>query len=289
MRLGLADEIKGIFRRRDYFRILIFINISVFVLILAINLFFYFAAKPSHVVDWLAIPSGLQVLGQRPWTVVTYMFAHTDFIHILFNLLAFYWFGQIFLEYFSQRQLLWVYILGGLAGALFFIVAYNIIPIFAPVRHLAVAVGASASIMAVIFAEAVLLPNLPIRLAFIGTLKLKYLALIMVLIDLLTIPLGNAGGHFAHIGGACMGMLFSLCYKKGTDITVPLSNFGAWFSKIFTRKKSMRYSKNKSVENFGKKNDKSAEIDKILDKIKVSGYSSLTKEEKELLFKNSGN
>lgn len=292
MKQGIWNEIRTIFRQGNNLSILIFLNISVFVLVLAVNLGFFFAGKTFNVSEWLGVSSNFSLLAHRPWTVVTYMFVHSGFIHIMFNLLVLYWFGKIFLEYLSQRQLLGVYILGGLAGALIFIGAYNIIPVFATVKNVAFAIGASASIMAVVFAIAVLVPNMPVRLAFLGQIKLKYLAVAIVLIDLLSIPFGNAGGHFSHLGGALMGAIFSICYSKGTDITIFLSRFFAWVGGLFkSEPKTATQSGSRCAETDAEYNRRKAqeqrEIDKILDKVKESGYSSLTKEEKEKLFSNS--
>jgi len=296
MKLGIWDEIKGIFRQHNNLYILIFLNIAVFVLVLAVNLGFFFAGKTFDASAWLGVSSNFSVLAHRPWTVLSYMFVHTGFIHILFNLMVLYWFGRMFLEYLSQRQLMGVYLLGGLAGALVFVLAYNIIPIFATVKNVAFAIGASASIMAIVFAIAVLVPNQPVRLAFIGQIKLKYLAMIIVLVDLLSIPLGNAGGHFAHLGGALMGAVFAICYSKGTDITIFLSRFFSWVASLFKSepKQKTSYSNGgRRAETDAEYNRRKAreqrEIDKILDKVKESGYSSLTKEEKEKLFSNSNN
>ena len=292
MRQGIWDEIRNIFRQRNNLSILIFFNIAVFVVLLTINLGFFFAGKTFEASAWLGVSSNFSVLAHRPWTVISYMFVHTSFIHILFNLMVLYWFGKMFLEYLSQRQLMGVYLLGGLAGALVFIVAYNIIPVFAVVKNVAFAIGASASIMAIVFAIAVLVPNLPVRLAFLGQIKLKYLAIIIVVIDLLSIPFGNAGGHFAHLGGALMGAIFALCYSKGTDITIPLSRFFTWIGNLFkSEPKTSTSTGGRRAETDAEYNRRKAreqrEIDKILDKVKESGYSSLTKEEKEKLFSNS--
>ena len=291
MRQGIWDEIRNIFRQRNNLSILIFLNLAVFVVVLTINLGFFFAGKTFDVSSWLGVSSNFSVLAHRPWTVLTYMFVHSSFLHILFNLLVLYWFGKMFLEYLSQRQLFGVYLLGGLAGALVFIVAYNIIPVFAVVKDVAFAIGASASIMAIVFAIAVLVPNLPVRLAFIGQMKLKYLAMIIVAIDLLSIPFGNAGGHFAHLGGALMGAIFAICYSKGTDITIFLSRFFTWVGNLFKSETKPKTNSSNRVETDAEYNKRKAreqrEIDKILDKVKESGYSSLTKEEKEKLFSNS--
>ncbi len=290
MKSDIADEIKNIFRFKDNLSILIFFNISVFVIISAINLVFFFTGKPFNFTEWIGVSSNFSTLIHRPWTIITYMFFHAGFIHIILNLLVLYWFGQLFLEYLSQRQLLGVYILGGLIGALFFVSAYNIIPIFATVKNEASAIGASASIMAVVFAIATLIPNLSVRVAFIAHVKLKYLALIIVLIDLLSIPLGNAGGHIAHLGGAFTGFIFAKFYAQGTDLT----SFISFFENLFSRKsKSKRRHSGIRPESDANYNMRKAaeqkETDRILDKINKSGYSSLTTKEKESLFRNSKN
>jgi len=287
---GILDEIKSIFRQRNNLSILIFINLAVFVGLLTVNLVFFLANRTFEPLGWLGVSSNFSVLVYRPWTVITYMFVHLDFIHILFNLLVLYWFGKMFIEYLSQRQLLGVYILGGIAGALFYLLVFNIVPAFANIKDLSVAIGASASIMAIVFAIAFLVPNMPVRLAFIGQIKLKYLALIMVGIDLLSIPYGNAGGHLAHLGGAILGIIFSVCYSKGTDITIFLSRFFTFIGNLFKPQVSSER-KSRRPESDAQYNRRKAkeqrELDKILDKVKESGYSSLTKEEKEKLFSNS--
>lgn len=295
MKSSIGEEIRDIFRFKDNLSILIFLNICIFVVVAAVRLGFYFAGKTFDPTEWLGVSSNFDVLAYRPWTILTYMFVHASFLHILVNLLVLFWFGKIFLEYLSQRQLLGVYVLGGLMGALFFIIAYNIIPVFAPVKDVAFAIGASASIMAVVIAAAVLVPNMVVRVAFIGHFKLKYLAIAIVLVDLLSIPIGNAGGHFAHLGGAFLGFLFARYYARGVDITAFLSRLWVCGGKIFARKKTkIRCSEGDArletdeEYNMRKANEQKG-IDAILDKIRVSGYASLTDEEKELLFKNSKN
>lgn len=286
MRTDFGAEIKDAFRSKDNFRILMFVNIAVFIFIVIGNLFVYFAKTSFDVVHWLGVPATIGVLARRPWTVFTYMFVHVSFLHIFFNLLVYYWFGKIFLQYLSQRQFMGMYILGGLAGALLFVVAYNQIPVLG--AHPAVAIGASASIMAIVFSVAALVPNLRVYVRFVGNVKLKDLALIIVLLDLVGIPLGNAGGHIAHLGGAIIGAIFAVSYKKGTDITIFLSRFWQWIKDLFKNEPKIKVSRGGAqTKNEPKSNSEQEKINKILEKVKKSGYTSLTKEEKELLFRKS--
>jgi membrane associated rhomboid family serine protease len=297
--MSFIDEIKYSFKGHNNFNVLIYINLAVFVVIQLVKVFFFFnAGDGSDFVSWIAIPSDMQMLLQRPWTVITYMFTHESFIHLLFNLLAFFWFGKLFLQYLSQRQLLGIYILGGIAGAIFYVAAFNLIPVFAPLTAVSLALGASASVMAVVFSVATLVPNQEVYLLFFGKVKFKYLAIAFVVIDLISIPMSNAGGHIAHLGGALLGFVFVLYYKKGTDITVWVSRPLYGIKEFFTRKKDIRVTyrnKNKTKNNRpesdmdynARKKAEQDVIDKILDKIAQSGYSSLSAEEKEKLFKVS--
>lgn len=212
------------------------------------------------------------------------MFYHTSFVHIILNLLAFYGFGRLFLQFLSQRQLLGVYFLGGILGALFFILAYNLVPMFANSKNVAIAIGASGAIMAVMFATARIAPNHIVRLSFIGNIKMKYLALIVIGIDILCIPLGNAGGHIAHLGGAAFGYIFALCYKHNHDLTA----FLAFIERPRKQHKISNYHTIDSDYN-QRKATRDKNIDRILEKISESGYASLSDKEKEYLFKNSKN
>jgi hypothetical protein len=218
------------------------------------------------------------------------MFTHLNFLHILLNLLVFYWFGKLFLQFLSQRQLLGVYILGGIAGAIFYIAAFNIFPAFNSAKLNSIALGASASVMAIVITVATLVPNQKVYLLFFGQVKFKYLAIGVLLIDLISIPIDNPGGHLAHLGGALLGYLFVVFYRKGTDITIWISRFLNWIKGLFVPKKEIKitYRKTKRPEsdmeyNARKKADQD-EIDKILDKVAQSGYGSLSSGEKEKLF-----
>ena len=158
--MSFLDEIKYSFKGRNNFNVLIYINLIIFVSIQITKAIFFLSGKSELLLStWLAVPADLKTLAVRPWTIFSYMFTHEDFLHILFNLLVFFWFGRLFLQYLSQRQLLGVYILGGLAGAVFYLTAFNLIPVFSQITSTSIALGASASVMAIVIAVASLVPN----------------------------------------------------------------------------------------------------------------------------------
>lgn len=298
--MSFIDELKYSFKGRNNFNLLIYLNLIIFVLIQIVKIVLFFSNSLSYdFLRWLAVPAGLEQLGKYPWTVITYMFTHENFLHILFNLLAFFWFGRLFMQFLSQRQLLGVYILGGIAGAIFYIAAFNLIPAFSEVKAVSVALGASASVMAVVFSVASLVPNQEVYMLFLGRVKLKYLAIGVIVIDLISIPAGNAGGHIAHLGGALLGFLFVYFYRRGTDITLWVSRTIYGVKGVFVPKRGMKIkyrnkNKNKNtsrpesdMEYNARKKAEQDQIDLILDKIAQSGYSSLSAAEKEKLFKIS--
>ena len=294
--MNIWENIKLTFKRGDALIKLIYVNVGVFVALKIIEILFrLFNASVDFIMPWLAVPADLTMLLHRFWTPVTYMFLHEGFFHIFFNMLCLYWFGKIFLSAFSERHLIGLYFVGGLAAALFYVAAYNIFPYYAPLVSSNILLGASGSIMAVIVASATKLPNMEIRLFLFGGVKLKYVAIVAILVSFFGITSSNGGGELAHLGGALTGYLFIVLLNKGTDIT-------AWFNKIadalvnFFMPQKMNIKKGKkgtSSQQTKKMGDEEyniskarnmAEIDRILDKIKESGYDSLSSEEKKRLF-----
>ncbi len=293
------EFIRRIFLGKNVLSRLILINTVIFLLTAVVHLVTWLSGIPEQsnltlLGNYLALPSGLSRLASKPWTLFTYMFLHEGFLHWLFNMIMLYFGGILFTEYLSQRKLLMTYLFGGLAGAVFFVLAFNIFPAFAAIRQNSVALGASASILAIIVAISTYVPDYTVHLFLLGKVKLKWIAVAFVLLDLLSIPSNNPGGHIAHLGGALWGFVWALSLRGGND-----------FLRIFDgikipdmdikRKRYRKFDTSRAAsghpitdEDYNRKRAASqAEIDKILDKISKSGYSSLTKAEKELLFKSS--
>jgi membrane associated rhomboid family serine protease len=294
-----SDFFKHLFFDKNALSRLLLINTAVFVFAVFLNLLEWLfdpGVPVTFVERWFALPSNISVLLTRPWTPVTYMFLHEGFLHFLFNMIMLYFGGVVFLEYFSGKKLLWTYIIGGLTGALFFIAAFNIFPAFAAVNDRAIVLGASASVLAIIIAIATYIPDYTVILFLIGRVKLKYLAIAFVLLDILSIQSGNPGGHIAHLGGALWGFVYAISLKRGNDFygflySIKLPDFSVFKSAKYGNLKTSRPETGRPLnddEYNKRKADKQKEIDRILDKISKSGYSSLTKKEKELLFKSSG-
>ncbi len=293
-----VEILKQVFLSHNVVSRLILINTVVFIIVKLIStaswLFGGDAVGIISSLRWLALPSDLGNLTLKPWTIFTYMFLQEGFFHLFFNMILLYFGGLIFQEYLSKSKLLWTYIIGGLSGAFFFILAFNLFPVFDAVKGDALALGASASVLAILIAISAYVPDYSVHLFLIGKLKLKYLAIAMILIDVLSIQSHNAGGHIAHLGGALWGFIYGYSLRNGNDIYKILD--GLKFPKIkWGESTSSKFSTSRSANgkpmNDDLYNQKRAasqeEIDRILDKISHSGYSSLSKEEKELLFKTS--
>lgn len=267
---------------------LIYINVGLFVIIrLASVILMLFKLDGLPFLQYLQMPSSPELLLYRPWTIITYMFTHFDFLHILFNMLWLYWFGGLFLNFFSERQLGGLYLLGGVAGGILFIVAYNVFPYFSEAAAYSYLMGASASVMAVVFAVSFYRKDLEIGLFLIGRVKLIYLALFTFVIDLLAITSTNAGGHIAHIGGALFGIWFAARIKEGKDLTAPMNRLIDWAVNLGKRKPKMRVTYKRPESDFeynARKHREGSELDAILDKLKRSGYESLSADEKRKLF-----
>ena len=280
------------FKQSNTLNKLIYVNLAVFVVVKAVDIVLMVAGahEPNPVVGFLAAYAGGHNLLTHPWGVVTYMFLHQGFLHILFNLLWLFWFGRIFSEYFTGRQLLNVYICGGIAGALLFILAFNAFDIFD--ASVSMAIGASAAVYAIVLATAVYVPNYTVYVMFLGQVKIKWIALFCVISDIAMLESGNAGGHIAHIGGAIFGACYTLALRRGTDIAGWVGRIIDGISGLFHRKPKMKVSYRRSESDYdynARKHNEQKEIDAILDKIAKSGYNGLTEDEKRTLFRNSRN
>lgn len=288
---GVIDTLRQKYRSGDMLVKFLFINIGVFVVLRIAALVLYIAGLPAEwPLQWLGMPASGSELLTRPWTVLTYMFVHYDILHILFNMLWLYWLGRIFIEVFTPKHFVALYIYGGIAGALLYAVASNLSPVMSSNGLL---IGASASVMAIVVASAMRSPDYQVGLLFFGNISLKWIALVSILIDMLSIDMGNIGGNIAHLGGIGMGALFAWLYGRGIDIAKP---FNRTIDKIVShswqcqsaKTPNARVADNRAQRTSAAKNasksEAEVEMDTILEKIKHSGYASLTPEEKNRLF-----
>lgn len=288
--MGLVDDIKLQFRSGNLLLQLIYVNAGVFILFILLQLagFLFQSNFADGVIRWFELPSDLATLAFQPWSLITHMFVHTGFTHVLFNMITLYFVGQIFKMFLDDRQLVSTYFLGGLTGAVFYVVALNVFPVFSGINGLAM--GASAAVLAILVSIATLRPDFVVPMALIGPVRLKYIALVFVGIDLIFLPGGNAGGHIGHLGGAFYGLFFGLQLKNGKDTSINLLAWLQGLKAAFTPKSKIKvvHTNTRSDENFNeRKKARQEDIDKILDKISKSGYDSLSAAEKETLFKAS--
>ncbi len=289
---NILDNIKRTFNNGDVLMKFIFINVAVFLAIHAVGVVAtLFRLESLDPLPFLAVPSQLNIILIRFWTLLTYMFVHVGFMHILFNMLWLYWFGKIFLSYFNDRTLGSLYVIGGLAGALLYIIAFNTIPYYIYESGHGIMIGASASVMAIVMAAAFYRPDVTLNLFLFGRIKIIYIAIAVFVIDFFSLSNGNnPGGHVAHIGGAIAGYLFATQYKKGKDFTLPISRFLDMIVNLFKKRKykgahKVVYKKTETDYDYNyRKAQQSKTIDAILDKLKQSGYDSLSSEEKRQLF-----
>ena len=337
---NILNNLKQEFKQGTILNKLIYLNVGVFLLFSIFGVFsFMFQFNLSPVLDQLYLPAENNRLLSQPWAFITYMFLHNDFLHLLFNMVWLYLAGKLFLKFLHSRQLLITYILGGITGGLFFILAYNYIPVFKPFLINALIVGSSASVYAIMIAIATYSPNYEIYLNFnktkkirwiialaafflqaiflsfgngvgmfgelpplmcgiigfyIGTLerspKIKYIILILIILDFISIPIGNPGGHIAHLGGALFGYLYIKQLQKGNDFSIGFTKWINNISNLFKPKSKLKtvHKRKKTDTQFN--TEKSAQqiaVDIVLEKISKSGYESLSKEEKATLFSAS--
>lgn len=298
--MDIWGEIKQTFKQGSIITRLIYVNLAVFLFVRIVLVVLTLFNVNLSLLEWLALPSDIGTLMTRPWTLITYMFLHYSFVHILFNMLWLYWFGKIFMMYFDEKKLLGTYIMGGLTGGVLYVLAYNLFPAFNDIAQSGILLGASASIIAIVIAAAIHAPNLTVNLfllsSIFGPIKIIWIALASVLIYLLGVTGTNAGGNIAHLGGALWGYLYMTQLKKGSDITSKFNDFLYSFADRFQRKGKMKVSyRNSSTQRMSdwdynkKKRSEKENINDILDKIAKSGYESLSKKEKELLFKMGKN
>ncbi|MGO4878318.1 rhomboid family intramembrane serine protease [Pedobacter sp. AJM] len=258
------------------------LNTIIFLVTAVLSVFLFLAKSDFMISEWIrdyfGVPAAISALPTRFYTVITYMFFHDGFLHLLFNMLGLFWFGNIFMNFLKSRQFHFVYLAGGITGALLYIAGLNIFPAFAGGIIGQTVIGSSAAVMAIIVATATLVPNYAIMMMFIGEVKIKWVAIVYFFISFIGLSSANAGGNLAHIGGAILGFAFIKSLQRGRD-----------WSKLFERKPKLRVVKNEKppVKKPAFKDVSQQEIDAILDKISSSGYDKLTATEREKLFKAS--
>ena len=320
----IINDLKETFRRGEIHVRLIFINTIVFLAITLVQILLaLFRVDISSWLRWIEMPASVSQFLLQPWSIITYMFLHAGVMHLLFNMLWLYWFGQLSLYFFTARHLRGVYIWGGICGALLYLLAFNLFPYFEDAVNYTYMVGASASVLAIVAAVAYREPNYQVNLLLLGRLPLKYFALIVIGIDLLFVTADNAGGHIAHLGGALGGLLFAYMLNKGVDLTYYINVIIDALSRFFTaffggssrffivffeglsrlltvfrqpikpQKPRMKATYGEAIKEETSKPDvepqpfNQSRIDEIRAKIKQSGYQGLTEEEKKELFNAS--
>ncbi|OON65895.1 rhomboid family protein [Hymenobacter sp. CRA2] len=293
--MSILADIQATFSRRDNaLNQLLVINVLVFVVLVTLGAVLHLTgATPAYdaLLRQLALPSDLPGLLRHPWTLLTYAFTHEGFFHILFNMLNLYWFGMLVREYLGDRRLVSIYILGAFAGALFFLLSYNLLPKLQPFLGVPM-VGASAAVTAVIVAGATLLPDYTFNLFLFGPVRIKYIAAAVVVISLAGVNSSNPGGQIAHLGGAALGYAYIRLLQRGHDMGRPVVAVGEWINALLHGRRRLRVTHRSPQETPAGKRGPLAqpaqeEIDRILEKISRSGYESLSKEEKQKLFKAS--
>ena len=285
---NILDGFKQFFLQKSVLSRLMLINIIIWLICLFVSVFTWLfnISDISFVTNLFAVPADLSSLSDKPWTIFTYMFLQEQFWHLFFNMLMLYYGGKIFLQYFSQKQLLITYIFGGVFGALFFIISFNTFPVFGNMKTDAVALGASASVLSILVAAATYRPEYRLNLFLLGQVKMKWVALIFVVIDILSIPKGNSGGHIAHLGGALWGFLYAFMLRKNFDIYLIFKHQPK--IRVKSRNADNYHQRPKTDEQYNaERAQEQEEIDRILEKIAKNGYSSLSDKEKEFLFRQS--
>jgi len=288
---GVFYDLQREFKKASIVHQLIYINVLIYFFLEILNVFsFMFQFDISNFLNQFYLSSNTSALIKKPWSFFSYMFLHNGFFHLLFNMVWLHFGGKIFLQYLNGRQFLSTYLIGGVSGGALFILSYNTIPAFQSIAAEAYAVGASASVFAIMVAIATYTPNYAVQFPFIGFIKLKHIAIFMVIIDILSIPDGNAGGHIAHLGGAIFGYFYINRLQRGYDLSINISNFIKRTINTFKAPKKLKkvHKRAKSDYEFNnEKAEKQRKIDDILEKIASSGYESLSQEEKNILFSSS--
>lgn len=284
---SIARDVKDTMSHGNMVMKLIIINFSVFV-VTALAEAFFPVSYHTHMLPWIALPGDLTVFITRPWTLLTYMFVHGGIWHIAWNMIVLYWFGNITGDLLNDRRVLPIYLMGGLAGGILYMASYQFLPYVG-----SMAIGASAAVLAILFAAVLTAPEYRMHLLLLGEVRIKYIGLVILFLDLIgtSSTAVNSGGHIAHLGGSLFGLLFVYLLRKGTDLGSVFyrsenGRINAPKSRLRVAHKSESIRKSPALDHQGVP-ELNKKVDEILEKIKKEGYESLSDAEKEILYKAS--
>ena len=286
--MNITDDLKLQYKTGGIITRLIFFNVALFVFPW---LFFALLSLLGITIDYMqyvSLSSNPALLLWKPWSLLSYSFFHSGIMHIVFNMIVLNFSGRLFMTYFTSKQLFGLYVLSAIFAGISYILVFYVLNINAPI------VGASAAIMAILVATTTYYPLMDLRLLIIGNVKLWHVTAVIIIVDLMQLRSGNMGGHISHLAGAFFGFIFIKLLQNGTDLSKIVSGVIGFFTNLFKKDSSTPFKKvhknyskplEKSVSKIITKDKSQQQIDEILDKISQSGYDSLSKEEKEFLFK----
>lgn len=293
--MSVWEELKTQWRTSEAMKRILLVNLGVFIAVQLVGLLSGSHALYERTWRGLSASTSWQGIAQRPWSVITYMFLHTAVPHILWNMVVFWTSGLLFENLLGGRRLVANYLLGGMAGLLLCLVAgpwtgWLSGDVDGPV------LGASGAVMSVLVGVTAYQPDLPVNVLLIRAVPIKWVTIVLLVLDLVAIRGGdNTGGHLTHIGGALYGFLSANQMKHGRDWNLAVGNALARLGSLFSGKRTgrMRVAKRPrshvlADEQYNvARRDRQARVDAILDKISKSGYDSLSREEREFLFRAS--
>lgn len=285
--MSIWEDLKFQWQQRDNGLIkLIIVNVAIFIFVNLCVLISRFSSTPvieAFVKSNLALPADFWLFLQKPWTLITTIFTHYEIFHILWNMLFLWWFGKIVWDLLGNRRSLNIFFLGGIFGSICYLLAYNLIPVLTVNNEFVFLIGASGAVYAISVAAATLVPDHTFNLIFIGPVKIKWIVAFFLFVSLMGTIGDNVGGNIVHLSGALFGYIYIKQLRRGVDLARPFNRAASWFSSL--GKPRLKVSKGGAPVK--PEPPDQGEIDRILDKIGKSGYESLTKTEKEKLFKAS--
>lgn len=284
--MNIIDDLKLQYKLGGIVIKLIFWNVVCF--LVSLVFFYQFKVGAFDFPSWIALSSDPSNFIMKPWTFLTYAFFHDGFWHLLFNMVVLNFSSTLFLTFFTPKQYLGLYVLSAIFAGIAFVAGYFLLNLNSSI------VGASAAIMAILVATTTYHPLMNLRLLLIGNVKLWHITFVIILLDLMQFRLGNTGGHISHLSGALFGFIYIKLLKNGIDLSTIVSRVLDFFTNLFKKNAASPFKKvhknysrpvEKSNSRIITKDKTQQQIDEILDKISQSGYDSLTKAEKEFLFK----